>query len=100
MWVSQAVHCPAGFPPLLTKVIRATLASLESVDYVAISETTSAIEAIKLLRPDVFVKGSDYVDPDEDITGNIVEESTSRRVGENYVKLYEDVLAKSRAAAA
>ncbi|MCZ7468932.1 glycosyltransferase family 4 protein [Agrobacterium sp. O3.4] len=32
--------------------------------------------------------------PTEADFGNIVEESTSRRVGENYVKLYEDVLAK------
>ena len=38
--------------------------------------------------------------PTEADFGNIVEESTSRRVGENYLKLYEDVLAKSRAAAA
>ncbi len=62
--------------PAFTQALRAeTLAALESVDYVAINDTSSALEAIKLLRPDVFVKGSDYVDPDDDITGKIVEES-------------------------
>ena len=34
--------------------------------------------------------------PTEADFGNIVEESTSRRVGENYVKLYEDVLTSHR----
>lgn len=34
--------------------------------------------------------------PTEADFGNIVEESTARRVGENYLKLYEDVLAETR----
>ncbi len=62
--------------PAFNQELRAeTLASLESVDYVLVSEYPTAIQAIKTLQPDVYVKGSDYADAVEDITGNIVDET-------------------------
>ena len=62
--------------PVFNQALRAeTLAALESVDYVVINDSTTAVEAIKALRPDVYVKGGDYVDSEADITGKIVDEA-------------------------
>ena len=59
-----------------------TLAALEVVDYVALNEWPTATEAIQTLKPDVYVKGSDYADRGADVTGKIrEEEETVRSVG-------------------
>src|SRR5262245_3218734 len=47
------------------------LAALSCVDYVAINRAPSAVDLIHALKPDVYVKGSDYVQRGEDPTGNI-----------------------------
>jgi len=47
------------------------LAALSCVDWVAISDTPDALRAIAQLRPDVYVKGQDYENPEGDITGKI-----------------------------
>ena len=61
--------------PVFNQDLRAeTLASLESVDYVAINDESTAIKLISLLQPNVYVKGSDYADPGDDLTGMIVDE--------------------------
>lgn len=61
--------------PVFNQSLRAeTLASLECVDFVVINPSPTAIEAIKLIKPDVYVKGSDYADPKDDVTGKIVDE--------------------------
>lgn len=69
--------------PVFTALLRAeTLASLASVDYVAINDAKTAIDAIKVIRPNIYVKGSDYADPSDDLTGKIVdEEETVKTVG-------------------
>ena len=61
--------------PVFNQHLRAeTLASMECVDFVAINESVTAIGAIKHLRPDIYVKGDDYKDPKDDVTGKIVDE--------------------------
>jgi len=50
------------------------LAALEQVDYVAVSPYPSAEKAIEAIRPSVYVKGSDYANPDDDVTGKIRDE--------------------------
>jgi len=65
--VNRGPHRPA-FPQELRAE---AIAALSVVDYVAINHSPSAIEAIRLFRPDVYVKGSDYKNPDQDITGRI-----------------------------
>ena len=69
--------------PIFSQSLRAeTLAALEVVDYVAINDAPTAVEAIRKMRPDIYVKGSDYADPDKDVTGKILEEAeTVRSVG-------------------
>ena len=52
------------------------VASLEIVDYVAIVDEPSAAAAIEALRPDVYVKGSEYSNLLLDKTSNIFREKT------------------------
>lgn len=47
------------------------LAALESVDAVFESVFPTAVAAIEIVQPSVFVKGPDYQDTSQDLTGNI-----------------------------
>jgi rfaE bifunctional protein kinase chain/domain/rfaE bifunctional protein nucleotidyltransferase chain/domain len=77
-YVNKGPHRPA-----FTEALRAeAIAALDCVDYVAINRWPTAVEAIHLIRPDIYVKGSDYVDPEKDRTGGIVlEEAAIKSVG-------------------
>jgi len=50
------------------------LATLEPVDFVGINHSDSATDLIRQLKPDIYVKGNDYVRRDDDPTGKIFEE--------------------------
>ena len=50
------------------------LAALSIVDYVSISFSKMAVEAINLIKPNYYVKGPDYNDMSKDITGGIAHE--------------------------
>ena len=64
--------------PVFTESLRAeAIASLECVDYVAVNKWPTAVEAIELIKPDRYAKGSDYKDPAADITGGITQERRS-----------------------
>lgn len=61
--------------PVFNHHLRAeSIAALECVDYVAINEWPTAIETIKMLKPDFYIKGSDYADKSNDLSGKIYEE--------------------------
>jgi len=61
--------------PVFPAAMRAEmLAALECVDFVAISESASAIEAINTIKPDVYAKGSDYENASDDVTDSIAQE--------------------------
>ena len=61
--------------PVFNEQLRAeSIAALESVDYVAVNQWPTAIETINKLKPDIYAKGSDYVDEKEDLTGKIQHE--------------------------
>lgn len=53
---------------------RKMLLSLSIVDDVLISNYPTAVEMIKEIKPDFYVKGPDYKDPKDDPTGMIVKE--------------------------
>ena len=64
--------------PVFSQTLRAEfLASLACVDYVAINQWPTAVNTVKMLSPDVYVKGSDYADPEKDLTGKIAEEEAA-----------------------
>ena len=61
--------------PIFSENLRAEmLAALEYVDWVGISEAPSAEAVLNVIKPDVYVKGADYENPDDDVTGNIDKE--------------------------
>jgi rfaE bifunctional protein nucleotidyltransferase chain/domain len=47
------------------------LAALEVVDAVALNRWPTAVETIHLLKPNLYVKGAEYRDPQNDATGGI-----------------------------
>jgi rfaE bifunctional protein nucleotidyltransferase chain/domain len=61
--------------PVFTEQLRAEMiGSVEYVDWVGINEAPSAEPVLQAIKPDIYVKGSDYKNPGEDVTGRIVSE--------------------------
>ena len=61
--------------PVFNEVLRAeAVAALDCVDFVAINGWPTAVEAIRLLKPHFYVKGSEYSDVSRDVTRGIVAE--------------------------
>lgn len=69
--------------PVFNQRLRAeSIAALATVDFVAVNHWPTAVEAIKRLRPHVYVKGSEYASPENDLTGMIaLEEAAVKEVG-------------------
>ena len=59
--------------PIFPEAMRAEmLAALEYVDWVAVDHTSDArSRCSRAVKPDVYVKGSDYENPEDDISGKI-----------------------------
>jgi len=51
-----------------------SLAALEVVDHVAVCPYPTAVEAIQVIRPDVYAKGKEYEAAEDDLTGMIARE--------------------------
>ena len=61
--------------PVFNEILRSeALASISAVDYVAINDTSTAINPIKVLKPNIYCKGKDYKIGTDDITGEIKNE--------------------------
>jgi rfaE bifunctional protein kinase chain/domain/rfaE bifunctional protein nucleotidyltransferase chain/domain len=69
--------------PIFNETMRSeVIAAVDVVDFVAVNKWQTAIETIKLLEPDFYVKGPDYKDHSKDLTGNIqLEENAIKLVG-------------------
>jgi len=60
--------------PVFNETLRAeSIAALECVDFVAINEWPTAVETLRLLRPNYYVKGQEF-EKLEDKTGKIQQE--------------------------
>ena len=58
------------------------LAALSIVDYVVVVPHVAAVEAIECIRPDIYCKGREYENPENDATGNIRDDvATVARLG-------------------
>lgn len=69
--------------PVFDERIRAeSIAALECVDYVAINFAETSENVIRLLKPNIYVKGGEYQNAADDLTGKIQREvDTVRRHG-------------------
>lgn len=83
--------------PAFTERLRAeSIAALSCVDYVAINTWPTAVDTIRLLKPHVYAKGSEYADPTLDVTGKIVDEKeTVESVGGELAFTYDVVFSSS-----
>tara|TARA_B100000676_G_scaffold286214_1_gene315597 strand:+ start:4460 stop:6031 length:1572 start_codon:yes stop_codon:yes gene_type:complete len=61
--------------PVFPQGVRAEmLAALGYIDWTGINGAVTAVPLIEAIKPDFYVKGSDYADPAQDVTGKIDEE--------------------------
>jgi rfaE bifunctional protein nucleotidyltransferase chain/domain len=61
--------------PIFPELMRAEmLGALEYVDWVGVNHSPSAETVLEAVKPNIYVKGSDYENPEDDITGRIVQE--------------------------
>ncbi len=68
--------------PVFNQRLRAeTIANIGSVDYVAVNRWPTAVELIRKIKPDIYAKGSDYSDRDQDLTGEIYREEEAVKAG-------------------
>lgn len=56
------------------------IAALESVDYVFINHSQTALYSIDAVKPTYYAKGSDYKNASEDVTGNIEKEINAVKI--------------------
>lgn len=78
--------------PMFTQDLRAEfLAALDVVDHVAINKWSTAVEAIQLVRPDIYAKGPDYADPGKDLTGGISKEEEAVRAAGGSLRFTRDI---------
>lgn len=64
--------------PIFNEGIRSeTLAAIQAVDFVAINRTPMAISAIEAIKPSFYVKGQDYKNALDDVTGGIIKEKNA-----------------------
>ena len=72
------------------------LASLQVVDYIVLSDSLTAVDVIGKIRPDIFVKGAEYDDHSNDVTGNIgKEEEIVKRLGGEIRYTYDETFSSS-----
>ena len=78
--------------PVFSEELRAeAVAAIGAVDYVAINKWPIAVETIKALKPDVYVKGPDYQDKSNDLTGNITIEEEAVKAINGEVRYTSDI---------
>jgi rfaE bifunctional protein nucleotidyltransferase chain/domain len=69
--------------PVFPERMRAEmLAAIGYVDWVGVNHHSSSVPVLDIIRPEVYVKGSDYENPEDDITGAIqIERETTEAHG-------------------
>ncbi|MFY9314129.1 MAG: PfkB family carbohydrate kinase [Burkholderiales bacterium] len=82
--------------PVFTSSLRAEmLAALSCVDWVGVNEAPTAVEVLHAVKPNVYVKGSDYVESTEDITGRIVDERHAVEAHGGRIHFTDDIVFSS-----
>jgi len=63
-----------GKPAFNQSLRSEAIAALESVDYVSINDSPTAVNPLKVIKPNIYCKGMDYKNFNDDITGEIKNE--------------------------
>jgi len=86
-YVNKGPHRPA-FPENLRAE---SIAALDCVDYVAINKWPTSVETIRVLKPHIYAKGSEYRDARKDYTGKITEEEAAVKAVGGKIAFTEDI---------
>ncbi len=86
-FVNKGPHRPAFTGHLRAEVI----AALDSVTFVAINKWPNAEETIRLVKPSIYAKGSDYKDAAKDVTGGIKREEDAVRSVGGEIRFTDDI---------
>lgn len=84
-----------GRPAFNENLRSETLAALACVDYVVLNETPDAVHCIKKIKPSVYVKGVEYKDHANDVTGKISDESQAVEEAGGQVHYTDDIVFSS-----
>ena len=72
------------------------LSNLVSVDFVVLSEEQSAVEIINNIKPNLYFKGPDYKNSQDDITQKIlIEKKYYIKIMENFLSLNQKSIAQA-----
>ena len=86
-YVNKGPHRPAFVVNLRAE----SIAALDCVDYVAINNWPTSVETIKLLKPNIYAKGSDYRDARKDYTGKITDEEAAIKTAGGEIAFTDDI---------
>lgn len=67
----EFVNKGPGRPAFDLETRMRSIEQLECVDYLIVSSSETAIPNLELIKPDYYVKGVEYADPSNDVSGNI-----------------------------
>lgn len=82
--------------PLFSEDLRAeAIAALAVVDYVSIVSAPTAVESLKKLKSNVYVKGQDYRKAKDDVTGKIIDEERAVRANGGRLVFTNDIVFSS-----
>jgi rfaE bifunctional protein kinase chain/domain/rfaE bifunctional protein nucleotidyltransferase chain/domain len=90
-YVNKGPHRPAFPEDLRAEAV----AALDCVDYVAVNRWPTAVEALRLIKPTFYAKGSDYKRSSDDVTGGIRKEAAAVRAGGGRVVFTDDIVFSS-----
>ncbi len=82
--------------PYFSEMLRAEMiASLMNIDYVGIVNDTTALPSIKAIKPNIYVKGSDYKNTSNDLTGKIKNEINAVKMNGGKLFFTDDIVFSS-----
>lgn len=84
-----------GRPAFTERLRLEALAALSDIDYVILNRDPDAVSAIRLLRPHFYVKGVEYQNHAEDVTGKISEEERAVKEVGGAIHYTDDIVFSS-----
>lgn len=82
--------------PVFTASVRAEmLGALDVVDCVVVSAHPTSVPVLEAIKPSIYIKGSEYNDPNNDVTGKIVDERRAVEAGGGRIEFTDDVVHSS-----